>query len=436
MRLSLCIHRSFQSSSKAVIPKRGDKEFEPAPGGGSSLQAFSLERSRQAMTDALRGTRTIASKSISYGIWLPHFSRVQVFQTRGVLFNTLGHPMRRSVVVAPNEKPKTVTTLELLPEEALYVIERGSLLCFNPRRPLAPEAIQQLEPESSSFAEEPLTVQQAFAEMIGKESLTLARYQCYSCLKRLGFIVTRAVPPPSSPSYPVPPPHKVSNTDLPSVFVRLLNWFTSFFQLGPRSIIRGSILGIRTSGLRSFCDYTQIFRALRIIPSGHSHPIGFSSSSQEHSEPESPYTVFYHVWKPNTPWKKTAPPKADFELVVIDGRTTPMPSLHELTSLFATLPRTAPPLPKKRLLPTTPNTSLTDSKRTVSAPSPTTSLRAFSTWLFGINRKATGSWTQPKPNPFASIRAGNKNVILGVVDAGNVSFFRFGEGCFDEWPMI
>lgn len=42
----------------------------------------------------------------------------------------------------------------------------------------------------------------------------------------------------------------------------------------------------------------------------------------------------------------------------------------------------------------------------------------------------------PKPQPFAAIRAGHKNVIIGVVDAGTVSFYRFGEGCFDEWPMI
>lgn len=52
--------RGAHPSAKPVIPKRGDKDFEPAA-GGSSLQAYSLERSRQAMTDALRGTRNISS---------------------------------------------------------------------------------------------------------------------------------------------------------------------------------------------------------------------------------------------------------------------------------------------------------------------------------------------------------------------------------------
>lgn len=52
--------RGAHSSAKPVIPKRGDKDFEPAA-GGSNLQAYSLERSRQAMTDALRGTRNISS---------------------------------------------------------------------------------------------------------------------------------------------------------------------------------------------------------------------------------------------------------------------------------------------------------------------------------------------------------------------------------------
>ena len=53
----------YDSSVKlpvTTIPKRGEKEYEPAPRGGSSLQEFSLKRSRQAMINALSSTRTIA----------------------------------------------------------------------------------------------------------------------------------------------------------------------------------------------------------------------------------------------------------------------------------------------------------------------------------------------------------------------------------------
>lgn len=53
--------RTFASSlSKPVLPKRGDKEFEPAQGGPSNLQTYNLNRSRDAMFGALEAERAIS----------------------------------------------------------------------------------------------------------------------------------------------------------------------------------------------------------------------------------------------------------------------------------------------------------------------------------------------------------------------------------------
>jgi tRNA-splicing endonuclease subunit Sen54 len=41
-----------------------------------------------------------------------------------------------------------------------------------------------------------------------------------------------------------------------------------------------------------------------------------------------------------------------------------------------------------------------------------------------------------RPNPFMALKAGRKLVVIAVVDVGSISFFRFGEGAFTEWPMI
>jgi hypothetical protein len=41
-------------AARPVIPKRGEKDLEPAQGGGSSLQRHNLERARSAMFDAVR----------------------------------------------------------------------------------------------------------------------------------------------------------------------------------------------------------------------------------------------------------------------------------------------------------------------------------------------------------------------------------------------
>jgi len=35
-----------------------------------------------------------------------------------------------------------------------------------------------------------------------------------------------------------------------------------------------------------------------------------------------------------------------------------------------------------------------------------------------------------------ALRQGNKAVVIAAVDAGIVSFFRFGQGAFEEWPMV
>jgi tRNA-splicing endonuclease subunit Sen54 len=35
-----------------------------------------------------------------------------------------------------------------------------------------------------------------------------------------------------------------------------------------------------------------------------------------------------------------------------------------------------------------------------------------------------------------ALRQGNKSVVIAVVDAGTMSFFKFGQGAFEEWPMV
>lgn len=52
-------------AARPVIPKRGEKEFEPRADGGTNLQVHVLERSRAAMLDTLRTTRTISRQRLT-----------------------------------------------------------------------------------------------------------------------------------------------------------------------------------------------------------------------------------------------------------------------------------------------------------------------------------------------------------------------------------
>jgi hypothetical protein len=75
----------------------------------------------------------------------------------------------------------------------------------------------------------------------------------------------------------------------------------------------------------------SIYRSLRGIapPRGHSTPL----ITPAPVETPSPYAVFFHLYKPATPFRKTAPPAPDFEVVVIKcvvvSKTTRIRTHHQ-----------------------------------------------------------------------------------------------------------
>lgn len=101
-------------------------------------------------------------------------------------------PSTSSDVIGPNNQvgvwkagifyPRSVTRTELLPEEALFLIERGTLDCTTSVK------LQDSEEE----VQIPLSLQHAFSLMLGKDGCTRERYQAYAYLKRLGYYVQRA----------------------------------------------------------------------------------------------------------------------------------------------------------------------------------------------------------------------------------------------------
>ena len=135
------------------------------------------------------------SKAVSYGIWIPSLARAHVTTARGTHFTTMGYSVPRPVTIQPTvspQKPEATTAvapdtvhassqqvkmlkrLELLPEEALYLVERGSMFCWKEE---GEEAIVEAGVLPDGVDGTPMTVQQAYAEMIGRGDLTLERYQ-------------------------------------------------------------------------------------------------------------------------------------------------------------------------------------------------------------------------------------------------------------------
>lgn len=113
----------------------------------------------------------IPSKAVSYGIWHPDIARTSVSVARGIHFSNMGHSAPRSLL-DDNDSTKLQKRLELLPEEAIYLIERGALFCWKQMD----MNLNQI-PDLSEVEGSPMSVQQAYSEMIGNEDLTLEKFQ-------------------------------------------------------------------------------------------------------------------------------------------------------------------------------------------------------------------------------------------------------------------
>lgn len=353
--------------------------------------------------------------------------------------------------------------LELLPEEALYLVERGALHCVKAQ---GPEVVTS--DEEDFLLKPPMSVQQAFSEMIGVEDMTLEKYQVYAYLKRLGYVVTRAKPPTSA--YPIP---AKSSTMKGGPFLSnpltLKDFVLSPFRTlqGLWNVFIGTFFSSNVWAHRPIKWWTplcvpwsansrnsaSLFRSLRdlLVIRGHKTPLRTSPSALG-TKPTSPYHVFYNLYKPATPFKKSTPPEPDFQVVVINARTTPMPTIYELSALFGELPEVPPPAPRKRVQPpvskvVTPKTDADaranpagperpQTSPTIPNPSTRPLFHRLTCFLRGGSPEPSKApRPPPRPNPFPILKQGKKVIVVAVVDSGNVGFFRFGQGAFEDWPM-
>lgn len=137
-----------------------------------------------------------------------------------------------------------------------------------------------------------------------------------------------------------------------------------------------SALHLETKADRASGD---IYRLLQIVPfHDPTTPPQFSKSDVPSSH-ENPFHITYNVWKPNTPFKKTAPGPPDFYISVVNARETSLPTQSQLNDLLATVPYDPP--------------------------------------------KTDG-------NLYQKLKHGYRNVVLAVVDQGVTSYLRLADAGF------
>ncbi|KIV93594.1 hypothetical protein PV10_04797 [Exophiala mesophila] len=471
---------SAHGQSQSSVPKRGTKDFEPNP---TRAQASALDASRLAMHTALSAVRVHAKKNHVVGQYFADerlwkwdakdggsgsesggggdargFARpVVIYKVKSAHMKVMGQADRNNWVW-------------LLPEEALYLLERGSLdirwedveehrsevasgsqdntvaieshdagerkkyetLTMSDSQLADHDQGEQEEEERHDDPEDednvheqgpsqattttttttneptvgelPMSLQGAYASLIGKDGLTLERYIVYAALKRAGYIVQRAPTwhhdvsddydhianghsTSQTPSSSLQHPNSSSPSRIQPFFTAttLIRRLCAWLFRPQRGLSCPSLGPLVAPGL--YRNYADIFRSLALVPFHDSttQNENHHSSSSPSSSP-SPYRISYNIWKPNTAstYRKTAPPPPDYRLCIIDARdpyTCTIPTLSEISHLL-------------------------DSQ------------------ALDVSSKTK------TPRLEARIKHGTRNVMLAVVDSGIVSYLRLSDAGF------
>ncbi|EXJ84514.1 hypothetical protein A1O3_05183 [Capronia epimyces CBS 606.96] len=436
---------SSATTGQAIIPKRGTKDFEPNP---TRSQASALDAARLAMHTALSAVRVHSGRSHLVGQYFPdqddwrwddsgaglrHGRCVVVYKFKSTHLKVMGQADRNNWVW-------------LLPEEALFLLERGSLdirwpdisgsrdvTIEAPRHEETAELQQSVEEETNSRSEQsevilaspsrqdpqvgelPMSLQGAYASFIGKDGLTLERYSVYAGLKRAGYIVQRAPTwhdnDPASVNghaHPQPLRESTSNTTAASSSALIsANWSQPGTFSSPASLIHRLVSWLFRPQRAESCpslgplaapglyrNYTELFRALSLIPY-HDPDTSLSATSaaggvNAHQppptltcSPQPPFRVHFHVWKPS--------------------------GAH-------TYRKTAPPPPDYRI-------AVIDARLT--------SMPTLSQIGDLLDSQPEDSLSKDKAGRLETrIKHGRRNILLAVVDMGVVSYLRLSDACF------
>ncbi|KAK3203778.1 hypothetical protein GRF29_106g639310 [Pseudopithomyces chartarum] len=305
------------------LPKRGEKDFESH---STNLQLSKLDASRLAMHNVLSWQRTHTQKNHIPAMYDPATNMAYVNKPRTSMFLTMGRSRGGKEW--------------LLPEEALFLIERGSVDCRWP--------VKDEEGGGNMLEGPPMSLQGAYAAFLGYEAgvggkLTMEMYTVYAGLKRSGYVVFRH----GSWDDDRAEVHSLTASNSQDQGRKKGGYWSRFwseiwqrisqpsYTVSAPSLAYGPL--IRPGLYRSYAD---IFRALSLIPSHRITPPVFSLPPN----PNNPYRIHFDVWKTSGSqrFRKSNRPPPDFRICVINARETNVPTAAQLNDLLATVPEDAP----------------------------------------------------------------------------------------------
>ncbi|KAG6918519.1 hypothetical protein DXG01_013609 [Tephrocybe rancida] len=259
----------------------------------------------------------------------------------------------------------------------------------------------------------PMSVQQVYAEMLGVEDLTLEKLQVYTYLKQLGLLGHTHKAPVVL--LPIAAPMACTNTPK----------CKRIFALAAHIILLPA-LGIET-----------LLAAVRLVAASQNQPLHHDKNyghkvPLHHPDPEkhlttqksSPYQISSNLYKPSTPFKRSALPLYHRDQCEDDTDAHP-------TGVYGPEAATRTDSPARPSTTSAPDAAPSLSTASGAPPAalsrppvpqatkPSLMQRLFP-WAFRIAPVGLVR----RPHPFTALKAGRKLIVIAVVDAGSISFFR------------
>lgn len=347
--------------------KRGEKDFQPE---GTNLQNEVLTESRQAMYTALQSSgRGHFGKQHATARWYPELRQARVDPpAKGLHFQTIGKSDSNSDV-----------WLEF--EEVLYLVERGSLVCY-----------WAGGSNTGNGGDVPMSLQTLYSVIFESASGSkdtrkneIEMYQVYSFLKRVGFIVRRISSDSQSTSNtttkPKPGSVKIQRQQsFTEVFNDAFNYLKSLYYSVPsfNELLTGNyhtkLWTFLTNSVKHLCkdvrfgdqivrNYRSVYKSLDFIPTSKvpsaskandkSRPFDsfkpFKSqthnthkpqtfSQEKVKDPMDSIKPFFNVWKPKENFKKSNPGVADWQVAIFNTLNSKTPTLGQTMSLLNSVP--------------------------------------------------------------------------------------------------
>lgn len=302
----------FKTSDES-LPKREGKFFDQ---DGSKTQQERLEDSRHQMYLALLHIRGHHVKQLMVGVWIPSKNMAIVPHAKGSFFKDIG-------VAHVYTLKKKLQGMWLSPLEAVYLVERGSLLMYLSNEKFE-NFIADANPDFNYDSLPKLPLSHLYTLAFSGSPDLVDKYETYALLKRLGYLILEAKPDLINENEKGENSFKKSEKNERTYFhwQRLLSNFISTV-----STLIKNLHSALYFGTWNFQNYTLVYHLLQIIPTHKSkHLDGALADSR--------YTIAFDVWKPCPTFSKKTPPIPDYQVGIVNVAHVPFPSISILKAFW------------------------------------------------------------------------------------------------------